>query len=111
MERIDGVTDEYETAVLRTSRPNASFAGTTVSPNPTAMGGWFEAMAKAWGNTLDDQAGNVGRLSQQLGAGLDTPSQLTMLSAESMRMRFLSESASTSMKSVAQALEALARKQ
>ncbi len=112
MERIDGVTDEYETAVLRTNRSSgAASVITSASPNSTAMGNWFEAMVKAWGSTLDEQAANVNELSKQIGEGLDSPSQVTLLSGQAMRMQFMAESASTSMKSVAQALEALARKQ
>lgn len=73
---------------------------------------WFEALARAWGQTMDQQAGRVQELSENMGAtGEDNPSQIVDLTAESLRMQFLSNSASTSTNSVGQALETMARKQ
>lgn len=72
---------------------------------------WYEAMASAWGNVLDQQAQTVTNLSSEVAVGgKDNPATMTLLSAESMRMQFLSQNASTSMSSVGQALETLARK-
>ncbi len=72
---------------------------------------WFEAMAGAWGKALDQQASTLADMSEQLSAGGDQPSAIVQLSAESMRMQFMSNSASTANNSVGQALESLARKQ
>ena len=72
---------------------------------------WFEAMAGAWGKALDQQAATIAGMSEHLSAGGDTPSTMVKLSAESMRMQFMSNSAATSNNSVGQALETLGRKQ
>ena len=74
-------------------------------------GSWFEAMAGAWGKALDQQAATLANMSDQLSAGGDQPSAIVQLSAESMRMQFMSNSASNSNNSVGQALETLGRKQ
>lgn len=74
-------------------------------------GSWFEAMAKAWGNALDGQASRIADMANALNQGGDQPSTITMLTAESMRMQFMSNSAGTSMNSVGHALETLGRKQ
>jgi len=68
-------------------------------------------MAGAWGKALDQQAATIANLSDHLNAGADKPSTMVHLSAESMRMQFMSNSASTSNNSVGQALETLGRKQ
>ena len=74
-------------------------------------GSWFEAMAHAWGQTLDAQAGRITELSEQIGpGGEDKPSTMAMLTAESMRMNFTANSSSTSTDSVGKALETMARK-
>ncbi len=81
------------------------------SAQASDLGSWYEAMAKAWGSALDNQADKVTTLSQQVGEnGQDNPSTITTLTAESLRMQFLSNNASTATTSVGQALEALARK-
>jgi len=72
---------------------------------------WYEAMAAAWGETLDNQAQKITDLSNQVGNGLDQPSQIVQLTAESLRMQFLSSQSATANNSVGQALESIARKQ
>lgn len=81
---------------------------------------WFEAMAKAWGSALDKQAGKITDLSSNITSeggpnspegGADNPSVLTMLTAESLKMQFLSQSASSSNNAVGRALETIGRKQ
>jgi hypothetical protein len=94
---------------------NAGGFGGAQSITPTAqpadMRSWYEAMAKAWGNVLDGQAGRITNLSSQIGeGGQDNPGTMLALTTESLRMQFLSQNASTSTGSVGQALEALARK-
>ncbi|RUL79057.1 hypothetical protein [Dyella choica] len=103
----------------------AASAGQTVSNDQSNS--WFEALAKAWGNALDQQANKVTSLSDQVGGGgsganangqaggmnggSDNPSVLTQLTAESLKMQFLSTSASTSTNAVGQALSTLGQKQ
>jgi len=73
---------------------------------------WFEAMAKAWGTALDNQASTITQLSDQITVGgQDQPSTLTLLTTASLQMQFLATNASTSNNSVGQALETLGRKQ
>ncbi len=72
---------------------------------------WYEAMSRAWGQTLDAQATRITNLSDIIGQGGDQPSNVVALTAESLRMQFLSNNASTSQNSVGQALETLGRKQ
>lgn len=74
-------------------------------------GTWFEALADAWGQTLDSQATRISNMSDQIGVGgQDNPSQITKLTAESMRMSFMAQSSSSSLDSVGKSLETMARK-
>lgn len=73
-------------------------------------GTWFEALSQAWGQTLDNQAARIEQMSDSVGQGGDNPSQITKLTAESMRMSFMANSSSTSIDSVGKALETMARK-
>jgi len=69
-------------------------------------------MASAWGQALDKQANRIVELGAEVHAsGQDTPSKVHELTAESLRMGFLSNSSHTSLTSVASALETMARKQ
>jgi len=72
---------------------------------------WFEAMSRAWGQTLDSQAAQITSLSDAIGGGGDQPSNMVKLTAESLKMQFLSNNAATSQNSVAQALETLGKRQ
>jgi len=72
---------------------------------------WYEAMAEAWGRTLDAKAQEIETASEQLDAGNDTPSHFTQMTAMAQQMAFLSTSAHTSIESVGTALETMARKQ
>ena len=72
---------------------------------------WFEAFAGAWGAALDNQAMQIEEQSEGVAVnGGDTPSAITELTAESMRMSFMAQSSHTSMDSVSKALETMARK-
>lgn len=71
---------------------------------------FFEALAEAWGSTLDGQAQKLQSMSSVVSNGDDRPSQIVELTAESMRMSFLAQSSSTSIDSVGKALETMARK-
>lgn len=77
----------------------------------SGSGNWFEAMAQAWGETLDKTAGTIEEMSNDISNGNDSPAAITALSTESMRMSFLSNSSKTAISSVGSALETMARKQ
>ncbi len=82
--------------------------------NANANGGnksWYEAMADAWGKTLDAQANQIANLSGNIGAGQNSPSDITRLTAESLKMSFMAQSSQTSISSVGSALDTMARKQ
>lgn len=81
-----------------------------VRPRGAQPSSWFEALANAWGNTLDNQANKIETQADQLRQGNDNPSQITELTAESLRMGFLANSSSTSLDSIGKALETMARK-
>jgi hypothetical protein len=73
---------------------------------------WFEAMAQAWGQALDQQAAVIQQDSNAISnGGGDSPSAITTLSAESLKMSFLSDNSHTSLTSVGEALDTMARKQ
>lgn len=72
---------------------------------------WFEAFANAWGSALDNQAAKIEVQAANVSeAGMDKPSDITKLTAESMRMSFMANSSHTSLDSVSKALETMARK-
>lgn len=98
MTNVTGMNDLASTA-LAGNRPRGS-----------APSSWFEALANAWGNTLDNQANKISDQADLLRNGGDNPSQITELTAESLRMSFLSNSSSTSIDSIGKALETMARK-
>jgi hypothetical protein len=78
--------------------------------NPASS--WFEAMAQAWGQALDQQAAVIQQDSNAVSnGGSDSPSAITTLSAESLKMSFLSDNSHTSLTSVGEALDTMARKQ
>ena len=84
-----------------TQQKNANSTGTT----------WFEAMAEAWGQALNRQADTIQQKSDALNSGDDSPSALTALTTESLKMSFLSNSSHTAISTVGSALETMARKQ
>ncbi len=86
---------------------------TSSTGNNTAKKGssWFEQMADAWGDALNTQATRIVDQADKVAGGFDTPSEITELTAESLRMNFISNSSHTSLTSVGSALETLARKQ
>lgn len=75
-------------------------------------GSWFEAFAGAWGAALDNQAARIEQQANVISGenAQDKPSEITKLSAESMRMSFMAQSSHTSIDSVSKALETMARK-
>ncbi len=87
----------------------------SASIRPGGSGGdahsWYEAMSKAWGQTLDAQATKITNLSDVISDGGDQPSNMVKLTAESLKMQFMSNNAATSQNSVGQALETLGKRQ
>jgi hypothetical protein len=92
---------------------NVAFAGLNSTNNSdNNEGSWFEAMAEAWGQALDRQATKIEDLSTNIGdEGADTPSAITELTAESLKMTFVANSSHTAISSVGGALDTMARKQ
>lgn len=91
-----------------------SMVAAAPSTNSTKSGksdNWFEAMAEAWGQTLDKTASSIEAMSEDISNGNDKPAAITALSAESLKMSFLSSSSHTALSSVGGALETMARKQ
>lgn len=74
-------------------------------------GNWFEAMADAWGEALDEQADRIVQQSERVADGFNSPAEITELTAESLRMNFISNSSHTALTSVGSSLDTLARKQ
>jgi vacuolar-type H+-ATPase catalytic subunit A/Vma1 len=75
-------------------------------------GSWFEAMAEAWGQALDRQASKIETMSTNVGdKGQESPSAITRLTAESLKMSFLANSSHTALSSMGSSLETMARKQ
>jgi hypothetical protein len=72
---------------------------------------WYEAMSRAWGQTLDSQAATITQMSNEISAGGDQPSAMVQLTAASLKMQFMSNNAATSQNSVGQALETLGKRQ
>lgn len=97
-----------------TINPLTVMALTPIQPKKSAEGGgssFFEAMARAWGQALDKQAGAIQEASDVVNGGDDRPAALTELSTQSLKMSFLANSSQSSIAAVGQALETMARKQ
>ncbi len=93
---------------VNTNLGNIAAAGAT--PTRGRSSNWFEAFAESWGRALDNQAEQISTMADNLKAGGDKPSDITLLTAESMRMSFMSQSSHTSLDSISKALETMARK-
>jgi hypothetical protein len=96
--------------MIQNVNPLAMLATAPATTDPSSDGTWFQAMADAWGKTLDSQAARIETLSGQIGAGGDQPSALTQMSAESLKMSFLSQSSHTAITSTGEALKTMAQK-
>lgn len=97
-----------EPAELPLLIPNNTSAG---RGGRAGEGSWFEVMADAWGQALDNQANDIVTRSESLTTGNESPREITLLTAESLRMQFLSNSSHTALTSMGTALETMARKQ
>lgn len=89
----------------------ASVGNTRAGASSSDGGSWYEAMSRAWGQTLDGQAAKITSLSDVISGGGDQPSNMVALTAESLKMQFMSNNAATSQNSVGQALETLGKRQ
>jgi len=78
---------------------------------PDQASGWYEAMAQAWGEALNKQASSLIDKADQIANGEQSPEAITLLTAESLRMQFLSNSSHTALTSMGAAMETMARKQ
>lgn len=89
----------------------AGSAGGGKSASAGDRNSWYEAMSRAWGQTLDGQAAQITSMSNAISQGGDQPSAMVQLTAASLKMQFMSNNASTSQNSVGQALETLGKRQ
>ncbi|HET9646393.1 MAG TPA: hypothetical protein VFP68_24240 [Burkholderiaceae bacterium] len=89
----------------------STVAAAPMSTDKKVSGTWFEAMAQAWGQTLDKQASLIQQKSDAISNGDDTPAAITDLTTQSLKMGFLSNSSHTAISSVGSGLETMARKQ
>ncbi len=99
--------------MTNTVNPLSIVAAAPMTSNKSSNGtsSWFEAMAQAWGQALDKQAATIQEKSDAISGGDNTPSAVTELTTQSLVMSFLSNSSHTSISTVGQALETMARKQ
>ncbi|MGK6325164.1 hypothetical protein ACMGDM_19025 [Sphingomonas sp. DT-51] len=96
---------------VTTSMTSAALVNNANAPARPRGANWFEAFASAWGDALDGQAARIEAQSNRISVdGVDQPSEITKLTAESMRFGFMSNSSHTSLDSVSKALETMARK-
>jgi hypothetical protein len=90
----------------------APFPATPTAQQPRGRSdSWFEAMAQAWAEVMDKQAEQVVALSDELTNGRDDPGTAIQLQAQAQKMAYLATASSTSINSVGNALEVLAKKQ
>jgi hypothetical protein len=99
------------TSGLSQTLSTASALSGAGAPSTATTQSWYEAMAQAWGQAMNNQAQVITNLSDQINSGQDTPAQITQLTAESLRFSYLATNASTSTTSVGDGLESLGRKQ
>jgi hypothetical protein len=81
-----------------------------ISSQKSKGSSWFEAMADAWGQTLDRQASEIEDIATRISNGDDKPATITDLSAQTLRMGFLSTSAHTAITTAGDALKTMAQK-
>jgi hypothetical protein len=106
-----GGSTATNTSGLSQTLSTASALSGAGAPTTATTQSWYEAMAQAWGQAMNNQAQVITNLSDQINTGQDTPAQITQLTAESLRFSYLATNASTSTTSVGDGLESLGRKQ
>jgi hypothetical protein len=83
----------------------------STSASSSEQRSWYLAFAKAWGNTLDNQANKLERISDQIGnQGNDQPSKIAELTAESLRFGFMAQNSATSLNTTGEALKTMSSK-
>ncbi|RQP21262.1 hypothetical protein [Piscinibacter terrae] len=87
-----------------------SVMATAPTSSDKKAGSWYQAMADAWGQTLDRQASSMETIADKISAGDDKPATITQLSAESLKMGFLSNTSHTALSSTGEALKTMAQK-
>lgn len=95
---------DNNTAIALAAAPAAADSGKAKS------GSWFQAMAEAWGKTLDAQAGSIEDLSARVSNGEDTPSNLSNMSVETLRFGYLTTASHTAITSAGEGLKSMASK-
>ena len=100
------MSDSINPVSVMATAPNMGKKSTSSSGGGT----WYQAMAEAWGQTLDAQASTMETLAGEISNGGDKPSTLTLMSAESLKMGFLSQSSHTAISSTGEALKTMAQK-
>ncbi len=93
------------------SQLNVGYKNTNSAAEPDKNSNWYETMAQAWGSALNNQASTLVEQAAQIANGEQSPEAITLLTAESLRMQFLSNSSHTALTSMGSALETMARKQ
>jgi hypothetical protein len=76
-------------------------------------GSWFQAIADAWGKTLDSKASELENLAngpEGIAGGNDTPAAVTKLTAVALQFQYLSNASHTQLTAVGSGLETSARK-
>lgn len=107
MSTVDGsAVNNYIGMATFANGPNGPRGGSSAGSSNS----WYEAMSRAWGQTLDGQAAKITEMSDAISAGGDKPSDMVQLTAASLKMQFLSNNAATSQNSVGQALETLGKR-
>jgi len=102
----------YPTTPATLSTLAAAPMTNTTSSSNGPPNSWFEAMALAWGQALDAEAAVIQQDSNAINSGgADSPSSITTLTAEALRFSLLSDNSHTSLTSVGEGLDTMARKQ
>ncbi len=99
---------QFNQALLKLNAQSAGGGRDKASQSESAS--WYQALAEAWGQALDQKAQQITNQADVIREGVNSPSEITMLTAMSLEYQFLSNSAATSNNSVGQGLESIARK-
>ena len=93
-----------------TANATAALAAAPAASATNKDGSWFQAMADAWGKTLNQQADTISNLSLEVGNGKDNPEAVTHMTAETMRFGFLTTASHTAISSAGEGLKTMAQK-
>lgn len=73
-------------------------------------GGWMQAMAEAWSQTLDAKAADITEYADRVSQGDDNPSTLVQLTTHTQTMTYLATATQGTMSTASEGLNSLARK-